>query len=128
MTNLDLLCMETAQAIVSGKGTGKEKEGLATKALGVLMENGPYAMVLFLDPKKGQPSGDYQNQLVGIFRNSVLQPFIAAPLPNSSALDWLRVVALDLDAYLFVKRIWQPLSCEVGGLTCGGAFHSASNF
>jgi hypothetical protein len=108
MTNLDLLCMETAQAMVTGRGTAKEKEGLAAKALGVLMENGPYAMALFLDVKKGDPPAvDYQNQLVNLFRNSALQAFVAMPPVNSRATDWLRIVAQDLDAYLFVKRIWQ---------------------
>ena len=108
MTNLDLLCMETAQAMVSGRGAAKEKEGLATKALGVLMGDGPYAMALFLETKKGDPPAvDYQNQLVDLFRNTALQSFVAMPPVNSRVTDWLRIVAQDLDAYLFVKRIWQ---------------------
>ena len=51
--NLDRLAAQTAQAIVNegaGKdGKGAEKlENMATKALGVVQENGVYAGMLFL--------------------------------------------------------------------------------
>jgi len=108
MTNLDLACMETAQTMVSGQGFGRDKEDLATKALGVLLENGPYGMVLFLNmKKKDQVAIRYQQQLVGLFRNPALQSFVSVPPPNGDAEAWLRGVAQDLDAYLFVKRLWQ---------------------
>jgi hypothetical protein len=108
MTNLDLACMETAQAMVSGQGFGRDKEDMATKALGVLLENGPYGMVLFLSVKKNdQIAIGYLQQLVGLFRNPALQSFLSTPPLNGNADDWLRGVAQDLDAYLFVKRLWQ---------------------
>jgi hypothetical protein len=100
--------METAQAMVSGQGSGRDKEDLATKALGVLLENGPYGMVLFLNMKKtDQVAIGYQRQLVALFRNPALQSFVSTPPLNGDADAWLRGVAQDLDAYLFVKRLWQ---------------------
>ncbi len=105
MINLDLLCMETAQSIASGSG---DREGIATKALGVLMENGPYGMLLFLETrKKEQAANDYRTQLVEMFRKIGASAGLPALAGGSTATEWLRTVAQNLDHYLFVKRIWQ---------------------
>ena len=52
MKNLDFLCMQAAQAMMAGAGEKSAKENLATKALGVLLENGPYGMILYLEVQK----------------------------------------------------------------------------
>jgi hypothetical protein len=65
-------------------------------------------MVLFLNMKKtDQVAIGYQRQLVALFRNPALQSFVSTPPLNGDADAWLRGVAQDLDAYLFVKRLWQ---------------------
>ena len=55
MVILDKLCAKTAQRIIAERGnTGKtEADGLSTKTLGVLQEQGVYAAVLFLCSRFG---------------------------------------------------------------------------
>jgi hypothetical protein len=48
MINLDKIAAERAQAIVSGAPKVDVMERLVTKALGVLQEQGVYALVIFL--------------------------------------------------------------------------------
>jgi len=46
--NLDRICAEYGQAIVDAAGQPDVTDRLTTKALGVLQENGVYALFLFL--------------------------------------------------------------------------------
>ncbi len=48
IVNLEPLCARYGMAIIDGGGNIKDKENTITKALGVLVENGLYAMALFL--------------------------------------------------------------------------------
>ena len=52
MLNLDFLAAQTSQTIVEKAQNVKELENLATKCLGVLQENGVYALWLFLKSRK----------------------------------------------------------------------------
>jgi len=110
MTNLDFLCMQTAQAMVNAKGKKSDKENLATKALGVLVENGPYGMVLYLETQKQEVAKQYRSNLLDLLKQKDLKRYFNA-LPEkddfNQVCDWLRTVAGDLDRYLFVKRLWQ---------------------
>jgi uncharacterized protein YbbC (DUF1343 family) len=58
MINLDMKCAEYAQIMINEKmgtiATSKTKESTIQKALGVLFENGPYAMFIFCESKKGK--------------------------------------------------------------------------
>jgi hypothetical protein len=110
MTNLDFVCMERAQAMAAAPGKKSEKENLATKSLGVLLENGPYGMILYLETQKNEVAKRYSDHLLGLLRNDMLQkrfPGVPSRYDFQAVIKWLQDAARDLDTYLFVKRLWQ---------------------
>lgn len=111
MKNLDFLCMQAAQAMVAGAGEKTAKENLATKALGVLLQNGPYGMVLYLQVQKQKKDKDiaaeFREQLLTLIRNAVIEPAPPSSGNFSEVTKWLQKIAANLDTYLFVKRLWQ---------------------
>ncbi len=110
MTNLDFLCMQAAQAMTATPGKKSDKENLATKSLGVLLENGPYGMVLYLETQKNLIAKKYSQHLLGLLRNDTLQQYVPA-LPSGydfqGVTKWPQEAAGNLDTYLFIKRLWQ---------------------
>ncbi len=115
-TNLDFLCMKTAQEMVNCEGKTADKENVATKALGVLLENGPYGLMLYLETSSDKQKGIakyYQSKLVSFCAEERIQAYVngGIKVPNGgnfgSITDWLRGIAQDLDSYLFVKQLWQ---------------------
>lgn len=110
MTNLDFLCMQSAQAMAATPGKRSDKENLATKSLGVLLENGPYGMVLYLETQKSEVAKRYCEHLLGLLRNDTLRkrlPAVPSEYDFQGATKWLQEAARDLDTYLFIKRLWQ---------------------
>lgn len=110
MTNLDFLCMQSAQAMAATPGKRSDKENLATKSLGVLLENGPYGMVLYLETQKSEVAKRYCEHLLGLLRNDTLRkrlPAVSSEYDFQGATKWLQEAARDLDTYLFIKRLWQ---------------------
>jgi hypothetical protein len=110
MTNLDFLCMQAAQAMTASPGKKNDKENLATKSLGVLLENGPYGMVLYLEMQKSEIAKRYSAHLLGLLRNETLRqcvPTLESGCDFQGATKWLQEAARDLDTYLFIKRLWQ---------------------
>ncbi len=113
MTNLDFLCMQTAQKMAAVQGETSDKENLATKSLGVLLENGPYGMVLYLETQKGDKRDiayQYCEHLLGLLHNDAFLkrlPGVPSKYNFRGAAQWLQDAARDLDTYLFVKRLWQ---------------------
>jgi hypothetical protein len=109
MKNLDFLCMQAAQAMVAGAGGKAAKENLATKALGVLLQNGPYGMVLYLQVQKNDEdiAAEFRKQLLTLIRNVVIEPASPRNGDFSEVTKWLQEIAANLDTYLFVKRLWQ---------------------
>ncbi|MCL6508735.1 MAG: hypothetical protein K6T59_17120 [Bryobacteraceae bacterium] len=114
MTNLDFLCMQAAQAMAAAPGKKNDKENLATKALGVLLENGPYGMLLYLQTQKKKEIQTiarlYCSQLLELLSKNGLRQYVPAPPSGSdfsSITDWLQNAAGDLNRYLFIKRLWQ---------------------
>ncbi len=112
MINLDFLCMRTAQEMVDCEGAPNDKESVANKSLGVLLENGPYGLTLYLQTHdKEKIAHHYQQKLVGLCREELLASYLAATVPRNSNFEqiteWLRTLAQDLDRYLFMKRLWQ---------------------
>jgi hypothetical protein len=102
--------MQTAQAMAGIPGDRAEKENLATKALGVLHENGPYGMVLYLECQKGTVAPKYTEHLVNLCGKETLPksiPEVPAAHDFQSVTGWLQHAAADLDTYLFIKRLWQ---------------------
>lgn len=111
MTNLDFLCMKTGQAMVEGEGPVKDKENVTTKGLGVLLENGPYGLVLYLQTAKSDIAKHYLKELVGLCGEERVAIYLGKPAPLSQNLKeiaaWLRELAQELDRYLFVKGLWE---------------------
>ncbi|HEY8541247.1 MAG TPA: hypothetical protein VIL29_02615 [Pseudothermotoga sp.] len=107
MHNLDFVCVKIAQEIVSSSGDEKKKlENNLRKALGVLQEDGVYAMFLWLEDK----DKTVREKLTGLLN----EPEIRRYLLNDSARfsrDFaafcrnLAEVAKDIDKLLFMKRI-----------------------
>src|SRR5260370_25287295 len=102
--------MEEAQAMTATPGKKSDKENLATKSLGVLLENGPYGMVLSLETQKNLIAKKYSKHLLGLLRNDTLQQYVPA-LPSGydfqGVTKWPQEAAGNLDTYLFIKRLWQ---------------------
>lgn len=114
-TNLDFLCMKTAQSMVACGGKAGDKENVATKALGVLLENGPYGLMLYLETHSAHEdiAKHYQNKLLSLCAEERVQAYIdgSNKVPTEgdfhAITGWLRGIAQNLDSYLFVKQLWQ---------------------
>ena len=111
MINLDFFCMKAAQAIASGAGEPRDKENVATKALGVLLENGPYGLALYLETAKVSCAAQFKRGLLDLLRQEQVATYLVARPPEGEDLahvtKWLTDLASNLDSYLFVKRLWQ---------------------
>ncbi|MBW2065302.1 MAG: hypothetical protein JRJ03_10270 [Deltaproteobacteria bacterium] len=116
MVNLDYISMKTAQDMVAGSGNKSDKENLATKSLGVLLENGPYGLILYLEShEKKDISHRYREQLLSLCDTNLIRKFLhegsAPDIPTSGTFQtitaWLQALAQNLDKYLFLKRLWQ---------------------
>jgi hypothetical protein len=112
MRNLDQLAAQTAQAIVKDtNGFGKTQvDNLATKALGVLQENGVYAAVLFLYSRSG-PDEKIAPHVCKALLDLAADKIVQQPLPDDKAEDALKFVtdhiSSDLDTLLLVKQVWE---------------------
>lgn len=112
MVNLDFICMKTAQQMMTCQGTPGDKENLATKGLGILLENGPYGLMLYLETQSnGGVAGHYKEQLLALCREELLASYLGGKVPSVADFQqitrWLKDLAQDLDRYLFMKRLWQ---------------------
>lgn len=112
MRNLDTLAAQTAQQVITDTGSFKasEVENLATKALGVLQENGLYAAAIFLYSRSGTDA-----KIAPFVRKGLLglaaQEVVEQPTPEDQAQPALKFVtdhiAGDLDTLLLVKQLWE---------------------
>ncbi len=112
MTNLDFLCMKTAQAMMACEGKSNDKENVATKGLGVLIENGPYGLILYLETySQKNIACHYKELLLTLCREELVACYLSGGVATNGDFQaittWLRVLAGDLDRYLFAKRLWQ---------------------
>jgi hypothetical protein len=112
MRNLDTLAAQTAQQIIAVTMGFKasEVDNLATKALGVLQENGVYAAALFLYSRSGPDAKIapfVRSQLLGL----AAQEVVKHPVPPDKAQEALSFItdhiANDLDTLLLVKQVWE---------------------
>lgn len=112
MRNLDQLAAQTAQKIVE-VSSPKELDTLATKALGVLQENGVYACLLFLASRSGK-----EEAIAGIIRKQLrdalaTQEFDLQPPSiddKQALLNFLAdKIAGNLDNLLLVKALWEQI-------------------
>ena len=113
--NLDWLAASTAQTIVGEKRdkTQAEKlENMATKALGVVQENGVYEGMLFLYSRKEDEANEIRGQLLKMLAAEELTPLNLAQQDKDQA--WSAVskhligkVTNDLDTLLLVKDLYE---------------------
>jgi len=105
MLNLDYECMKYAQEI--SKISDSNLENNLRKALGVLQEDGVYAMFLWLKRKEGE---NIRDNLIGLLNESEIRKHL---LTNSSSFpkdfskfcEKLGEIARDIDKLLFVKKL-----------------------
>ena len=117
MLNLDYRCMECAQKIVNSIDKGdskkmKELENNLRKALGVLQEDGVYAMFLWLEKN----ASDVRKELVEFFNKEdkktkvkLSNYFLDSNKSFSQNFDEfcrnLQEVAINIDKLLFMKKL-----------------------
>lgn len=104
MLNLDYICMKHAQQI-------SRNERILRKALGVLEEDGVYAMFLWLEKnKKNNSPGDIRRELTDFLNDEELRGIFGVDKFRKNShefVDDLLKVASDLERLLLLKRILQ---------------------
>lgn len=106
MLNLDYLCMEYAQKI--SRVNDSKLENNLRKSLGVLQEDGVYAMFLWLEVKdKGK---NIRKVLIGLLneweiREHLLTNSSNFPEDSGNFYKKLKDVAKDIDKLLFMKKL-----------------------
>ena len=105
MLNLDYECMKYAQEI--SKISDSNLENNLRKALGVLQEDGVYAMFLWLESKKGK---NIRKILIRLLNESEIKKHLLTNSSNfpedfSKFCEKLREIARDIDKLLFVNKL-----------------------
>jgi len=114
MLNLDYECIKCAQNIVNSIGKGadkkvKELENNLRKALGVLQEDGVYAMFIWLE--KEDKEKNVRKNLVGLLNEAKIRRHLLdgsgefAEEDFSKFCEKLGEVAKDIDKLLFTKKL-----------------------
>jgi hypothetical protein len=110
MLNLDYKCIEYAQNIInsidkSDNKKVKELENNLRKALGVLQEDGVYAMFLWLEDK----DKNIRPQMLNLLNENDIKEFLSKdsnfPDDFKQFCETLRNVVQDIDKLFFLKKI-----------------------
>lgn len=111
MLNLDYKCIEYAQNIInsidkSDNKKVKELENNLRKALGVLQEDGVYAMFLWLEDK----DKNIRPQMLNLLNENDIKEFLSQDSSNfpddfKQFCEKMRNVAQDIDKLFFLKKI-----------------------
>ncbi len=112
MRNLDTLAAETAQKIIADTQNFKasEVENLATKALGVLQENGVYAATIYLYSRTGADAKiapSVRSQALALIAAEVVRQATPADRADVALRFVTDHIANDLDTLLLVKQVWE---------------------
>jgi len=115
MINLDYICMKHAQTIANSvemtdSKKAKELERNLRKALGILKEDGVYAMFLWLEDKARETRTNLTSLLNEYDGNIKIHEYL---LNNGKRFETdfdkfcenLKIVAQDIDKLLFMKKI-----------------------
>ena len=107
-TNLDAACAELGRELGDARDkTAKDTENSLTKALGVLEEQGVYALFLYLHAREKKLGRNFSEKLMEFLLNNV--PGVWAGKSQNEPFDALQELAKDLDALLFAR----DLLCQV---------------
>lgn len=103
--NLDAACAKLGAKLASSGN--KDTENSVTKALGVLEEQGVYALFLYLHAREKQWGQTTSNELATFLRqNPSTQNALLGPSPNGGNLfGALQQLACDLDKLLFARDL-----------------------
>lgn len=112
MKNLDLIAAEAAQTIITNTRGPKasEVDNLVTKALGVLQENGVYAVLLYLYSRTSGADKDVAEKAREKLLSLTSELGLSKPASTraSDALKFLTDnICNDLDRLLLVKQLWE---------------------
>ncbi len=112
MPNLDTLAAETAHQILDDTKSVKsgEVDNLATRALGVLQENGVYAALLYLYSRTGPDAAiapHVRTRLLNLAAAQVLHQDAPPEQVNEAQRFVTEQIANDLDTLLLVKQVWE---------------------
>lgn len=104
--NLDAACAKLGARIASS--ATKDTENSITKALGVLEEQGVYALFLYLHAREKNPWGEAASrELVAFLRQhpSAQDPLLGSNTNNNEPFEALQQLATDLDRLLFARDL-----------------------
>lgn len=104
MINLDYLCAKTGQEIGE-----KVDKSVLQKALGVLREDGIYAMFLWLENRDEDKDKDTRKNLIALLNENEIKKYLSQnsdfPEDFKQFCEKLREVAQDIDKLFFMKKI-----------------------
>jgi hypothetical protein len=108
--NLEPICAEWGRAMIEAPTAGNslnDQENTITKALGVLAENGLYAMGIFLLSRKNSAYGMriLTKHLAGLWRQCDLLAIEDEPFDKAAALTNIQAIAEDLPKLILAKKL-----------------------
>ncbi|MBP8944405.1 MAG: hypothetical protein KBG25_00650 [Paludibacteraceae bacterium] len=104
MINLDYICAKTGQDI--GENAEDKKENILRKALGILQEDGVYAMFLWLEKE----DKSIRKSLIDLLKDDEIKSYLNVDFHNNyedfnAFCKQLQEVAKDIDKLFFLKKI-----------------------
>lgn len=106
MINLDYICAKIGQNLVEETKDIKTKERILRKALGVLQEDGVYAMFLWLENEDSEIRKKLNSLLnENKIKSKLLSDSTSFPDDFKVFCVQLQEVAKDIDKLLFLKKI-----------------------
>lgn len=108
--NIDYLAAKQAQSVLSDKVSPQDIENTATKALGVLQENGVYACFLYLFAKEKSHGEQLAGRMCQLLKEVGLEK---APVPAkdvSEVLDFVNEhISRDIEWLLLAKEVLEQM-------------------
>ncbi len=108
--NIDYLAAKHARSVFSGKTSPKDIENTATKALGVLQENGVYACFLYLLAKEKDNGQQLSQQMCQLLKNVGLGDAPANSEDSSKVLEFVNEhISQDIERLLLAKEVLEQM-------------------
>lgn len=108
--NIDYLAAKHAQSVFSEKTSPKDIENTATKALGVLQENGVYACFLYLFAKEKDNGQQLSQQMCQLLKNVGLGDAPAHSKDSSKVLEFVNEhISQNMECLLLAKEVLEQM-------------------
>lgn len=101
--NLDAACAKLGAKLASSGN--KDTENSITKSLGVLEEQGVYALFLYLHAREKQWGQTTSKELASFLGEQPTKHALLGPTPTNELFDALQTLAGDLDKLLFARDL-----------------------